>query len=194
MCTQLYSFQYSFMKNIKKILNIPNILTLSRILVLPIFILGFYLKTQLGLLISLIIFVLCCITDYLDGYIAREYNQMTEFGKILDPLADKILISISILAILGFNMASNLILIPASITICRELIITSLRASGNNFKTSYIAKCKTATQMISIAIILLSNLVSSNEGIILGEILLWISSVIAIISCVKYFKTFFINK
>ncbi|MBR1944230.1 MAG: CDP-diacylglycerol--glycerol-3-phosphate 3-phosphatidyltransferase [Alphaproteobacteria bacterium] len=182
------------MKNIKKILNIPNILTLSRILVLPIFILGFYLKTQLGLLISLIIFVLCCITDYLDGYIAREYNQMTEFGKILDPLADKILISISILAILGFNMASNLILIPASITICRELIITSLRASGNNFKTSYIAKCKTATQMISIAIILLSNLVSSNEGIILGEILLWISSVIAIISCVKYFKTFFINK
>ena len=182
------------MKNKQKILNLPNILTLSRILILPLFILGFYLKTQLGLILSLIIFVICCITDYLDGYIAIEYNQMTEFGKILDPLADKILISVSMLAILGFNMVSKLILIPASITVCRELIITSLRASGNNFKTSYIAKCKTATQMISISVILLSNIISLKEGVVFGEILLWISSIIAIISCIKYFKIFVSNK
>lgn len=182
------------MKNKQKIFNIPNILTLSRILILPFFILGFYLKTKLGLLLSLVIFILCCITDYLDGYIAREYNQTTALGKILDPLADKILVSVSILAILGFNMASTLILIPASITICRELIITSLRASGNNFKTSYIAKCKTATQMVAISIILLSNIISINEGIVLGEILLWISSIIAIVSCIQYFKNFFNNK
>ncbi len=182
------------MKSKHKILNIPNILTLSRILILPFFILGFYLKTKLGLLLSLVIFILCCITDYLDGYIAREYNQMTSLGKILDPLADKILISVSMLAILCFSMASTLILIPASITICRELIITSLRASGNNFKTSYIAKCKTATQMVAISIILLSNIISLNKGIVLGEILLWISSFIAIVSCIQYFKNFFNNK
>ena len=185
------------MRKNTKIFNIPNVLTLSRILLLPIFILGFYLQTKLGLFLSLSIFILCCITDYLDGYVARAYNQTTELGKILDPMADKILVFVSILCILEFDMVSKLALIPSSINICRDLIITSLRntvsTSGKSFKTSYIAKCKTATQMISISVIILSNIVSINEGIIFGEILLWISSIIAIISGIKYFKTF-INK
>lgn len=184
------------MKN-TKIFNIPNVLTFSRILLLPIFILGFYLKTKLGLFLSLSIFILCCITDYLDGYIARAYNQTTELGKILDPMADKILVFVSILCILEFNMVSKWALIPSSINICRDLIITSLRntvsTSGKNFKTSYIAKCKTATQMISISVIILSNIISIDKGIIFGEILLWISSIIAITSGIKYFNTF-INK
>ena len=182
------------MKGTNKVLNIPNILTFSRILMLPIFIFGFYLKTKLGLLLSLFIFLLCCITDYLDGYIARTYNQTTELGKILDPMADKILVFISILCILGFNMVSKWALIPSSITICRDLIITSLRntvsTSGGNFKTSYIAKCKTATQMISISIILFFNIIPVSKGVVLGEILLWISSIIAITSGIKYLTAF----
>lgn len=182
------------MKKNNKVFNVPNILTLSRILLLPIFILGFYLNTKIGLLISLCTFILCCITDYLDGYIARAYNQTTELGKILDPMADKILVFISILCILEFDMVSKWALIPASINVCRDLIITSLRntvsTSGGNFKTSYIAKCKTAIQMISISVILLFNIISINEGIILGEILLWISATVAIISGIKYFISF----
>ncbi len=182
------------MKKTNKVLNVPNILTFSRILMLPIFIFGFYLKTRLGLLLSLSIFTLCCITDYLDGYIARAYNQTTELGKILDPMADKILVFISIICIIGFDMVSKWAIIPSSITICRDLIITSLRntisTSGKSFKTSYIAKCKTATQMISISIILFFNIISVSKGIILGEVLLWISSIIAIISGIKYLTVF----
>ena len=186
------------MRKNNRIFNIPNILTLSRILLLPVFILGFYLETKLGLFLSLFIFILCCITDYLDGYIARAYNQTTELGKILDPMADKILVFVSILCILEFDMVSKWALIPASINICRDLIITSLRntvsTSGGNFKTSYIAKCKTATQMISISVILLFNIISINECVIFGEVLLWISSIIAIISGVKYFISFISRK
>lgn len=186
------------MSKYNKIFNIPNLLTISRILLLPFFILGFYLQTKLGLLISLFIFIICCLTDYLDGYIARSYNQTTELGKILDPMADKIFVFISILCILCFNIVSKWTLIPAAITICRDLIVTSLRnivsISGRNFKTSYIAKCKTATQMLSISVILLFNVISLNEGIILGEILLWISSIIAIISGINYLTRFIKNK
>ena len=182
------------MRKNNRIFNIPNILTLSRILLLPIFILGFYLKTKVGLLVSLFVFILCCITDYLDGYVARAYNQTTELGKILDPMADKILVFVSILCILEFDMVSKWALIPSSINVCRDLIITSLRntisTSGKNFKTSYIAKCKTATQMISISLILLFNIVSIKEGVIFGEILLWISAIIAVISGIKYFTNF----
>ena len=186
------------MKKLNRIFNIPNILTLSRILLLPVFIVGFYIKTKLGLLLSLFIFTICGITDYLDGYIARTYNQTTELGKILDPMADKILVFTSILCILGFDMVSKWALIPSAINICRDLIITSLRntvsTSGKSFKTLYIAKCKTAAQMLSISVILLFNIISLKEGIILGEILLWISSVIAIISGIKYFINFLNNK
>ena len=185
------------MNKTNKIINLPNVLTISRILLLPVFILGFYLKTKLGLLLSLSIFILCCITDYLDGYIARTYNQTTELGKILDPMADKILVFISILCILCFNMVSKWALIPSAINICRDLIITSLRniisTSGGTFKTSYLAKCKTAAQMISIVVILLFNIISLNKGIIFGELLLWISAIIAIVSGIKYCSKFVSN-
>ena len=186
------------MKKYYKIFNIPNILTISRILLLPFFIFGFYLGTKLGLLLSLFVFILCCATDYLDGYIARAYNQTTELGKILDPMADKILMFTSILCILTFDIVSKLSLIPASIMICRDLLITSLRnivfTNGKNFKTLYIAKCKTAAQMVSISIIIFFNIISIKEGIFFGEILFWISAIISMISCINYFYYFFHRK
>ena len=181
-----------------QILNIPNILTMSRIVLLPGFMGGFYVESQLGLIISFVIFIICCITDYLDGYIARTYKQTTKIGKMLDPLADKILILISILYIVGFGMVSKSTLIPAAITLCRELIITGLResvtTSGKNFNTSYISKCKTASQMIAISVIFISYILKINSCIIIGEVLLWLSSLLAIISGLKYFTKFLNQK
>ena len=180
--------------NTTKLLNIPNILTLSRIVLLPGFICGFYIRSQCGLTISFVIFIICCITDYLDGYLARSYNQITEIGKMLDPLADKILICIALLFLSGFDMLSQASLIPSAITICRELFITSMRsnsiANGKKFCTSYISKCKTTIQMISISTIFLAYIFHYQPLSVLGELLLWCSTIIALFSGIKYFKKF----
>lgn len=178
--------------------NIPNILTLSRICLLPFFVGCFFINSKLGLILALIIFVFCCITDYFDGYYARAHKQTTKLGQMLDPLADKILISITILFIVGLKMVSNYTIIPAAIILCREIIISGVRDaaefSGKNFKTSYLSKCKTATQMLSLSLIIFSNIINSNCLLKIGAAMFWISAIIAIISGVIYCKLHLFTK
>lgn len=175
-----------------KFFNIPNVLTMSRIFLLPFFAFGFFLESRQGMIISLTIYIFCCVTDYLDGYLARAYKQTTEIGKMLDPLADKILVSISLLFIVGFGMVSKITIIPAAIILCREIIISGVRdattSSGRNFKTSVLSKWKTASQMSSIAIIFISFICGSKIVFQIGEAMLWISSIIALISGLIYCK------
>ena len=175
-----------------QILNIPNILTLSRIALLPGFIGGFYMRSGAGLVLSFIVFIVCCITDYLDGYLARTYKQTTEIGKLLDPLADKVLVLVAILYMVGFDMVSQYTLIPVAITVCREVMISSLRGSALNsnmiFNTSVLAKCKTATQMIALSIIFIAYITNFYRVCYLGELLLWLSSILAIVSGIQYFR------
>ncbi len=181
----------------KDFFTVPNTLTVSRMFLLPIFALGFFLDSSFGKTMSLVIFLLCCITDYLDGYYARAFKQSTKLGQMLDPLADKIVVSIAILFIVGFQMISKIAIIPAAIILCREIIISGIRDatefSGHNFKTSVLSKCKTAAQMFSIAIILLASINSSLRLLAIGEAMLWISSVIAIISGLIYCKNHILN-
>lgn len=175
-----------------KFFTIPNLLTLSRIFILPLFALGFFAETKSGITLSLIIFIICCITDYLDGYYARAYAQSTKLGQMLDPLADKILISISILFLAGFGMLDKYTLIPASIILCREIIVSGIRnstmASGKSFKTTMLSKWKTATQMIAIMLILLSQVIDKPAYKASGDAMLWVSSIIALISGAMYCK------
>jgi cardiolipin synthase len=175
--------------------TIPNLLTMMRMLLLPVFVLGFFVDSSSGYMISLVVFIFCCLTDYLDGYYARTFRQTTKIGQILDPLADKILIATSVLFISGFNLISRTAIIPASIILCREVIITALRAItervGCEFKTSKLSKCKTALQMLSISVVLLSAVQSSSSMQEIGEFLLWFSSVIAIFSGCIYLRLYF---
>jgi cardiolipin synthase len=130
----------------------------------------------------------------LDGYYARTYKQITKLGQILDPLADKVLISISVLFIVGFGLVNHVSTIPSSIILCREIIISGVRdvalANRKRFNTSKLAKWKTSTQMIAIALVLTSHVIESTRLKNLGEITLWISSVIAIISGILYCKNY----
>lgn len=175
-----------------QILNIPNILTLSRIALLPGFIGGFYMHSNAGLVLSFVVFIVCCITDYLDGYLARTYKQTTEIGKLLDPLADKVLVLVAILYMVGFDMVSQCTLIPVSITVCREIMVSSLRGSvlnsGLGFTTSNLAKCKTATQMLALSIIFIAYILNYSHICYVGELLLWSSAILAIVSGLQYFK------
>ena len=176
----------------KDFFTVPNTLTVSRMFLLPFFALGFFLDSRFGLTVSLSVFIFCCITDYLDGYYARVYKQSTKLGQMLDPLADKIVVSIAILFIVGFHVVSKYAIIPSAVILCREVIISGIRDatefSGRNFKTSFLSKCKTATQMLSISTVLFGSIITSQSISLIGEAMLWISSVIAIISGLIYCK------
>lgn len=176
----------------KKLANMPNILTVSRILLIPAIVFCFYMDSTPGDIIILSIFVFCCITDFLDGYFARAYKQTTKFGQILDPIADKALISTTILFLVGFHKISSLSIIPASIILCREVMTSEIRdiilAEKKQFITSVSAKWKTAIQMLSITIILMAQLIPNDRNILLiGEGLFWISSVVALFSGILYY-------
>jgi cardiolipin synthase len=175
---------------VSKLSTIPNILTLSRIFLLPFFALGFFFEHKLGLLVSSVVFTFCCLTDYLDGYYARNYSQTTKIGQILDPLADKILISISLLFISGFGLIDSISIIPASIILCREIIISGLREGLVNFKTSKLSKWKTAIQMLAITLVLFASFAEDENLKICGEIMLWGSSGMAIASGLGYYRRY----
>ncbi len=144
-------------------MNLPNKLTLLRVILIP-FVMFFYLADfipfGIGKLVSLIIFVLACITDFLDGKIARKYNLITNFGKFLDPIADKILTS----AVLFMLVADRTIphpwgVIVITIIISREFIVAALRllvaTNGIVLAADIWGKAKTFVQMIAIPLCML---------------------------------------
>jgi cardiolipin synthase len=163
---------------------------MSRVFLLPFFAVGFFLERRLGLLVSSVIFTFCCITDYLDGYYARTYSQTTKIGQILDPLADKILISVSLLFISGFGLINSITIIPASIILCREIIISGMREGVDSFNTSKLSKWKTTIQMLAIVLILSASFAENNELKTCGEVMLWGSSGMAIASGLVYYKKY----
>ena len=160
-----------------------NILTLSRIfLAAIIFVL---LMSPEGYLLALVLFFLAGVTDYFDGYLARKYNASSDFGEILDPIADKLLI-IFILFALAVNLSSYLIGFMGSIIISREIWVSALRdynARTNNIDATrviYISKIKTTIQLFTISIYLLGLTLSNMLILIIGDIFLIISTLITL--------------
>jgi len=137
-------------------INIPNVLTIFRILLTPLFILCLFYNYPYAKLWALIIFIVASITDAFDGYYARKYNQVTRHGKFLDPLADKILVSS---AFISFALLDLIPFWMVSLIIFRDLFVTGLRmameSQGFTMITSKIAKVKTAIQISVIIFILL---------------------------------------
>lgn len=181
----------------KRILTVPNILTVLRVFMIPVLVFLFFADQKKSAIPILIIFVLCCITDFLDGYFARTYKQTTKFGQILDPIADKALIATIILYLVGFQKISQISIIPCVIIMCREVMISEIRdivsSSKKSFKTSYIAKWKTALQMLAITIVLFAwtlDGVYHEVFLNIGEIMLWGSSIIAVFSGVSYYMRY----
>jgi CDP-diacylglycerol--glycerol-3-phosphate 3-phosphatidyltransferase len=140
-------------------MNLANKITISRMILIPVFVVVFYMPLQWSHLIAAGIFGIAALTDWLDGYIARKYDQSTALGAFLDPVADKVIV-VAALVLLVEEHSSALFTIPAIIIIGREIVISALRewmaelgkrASG---AVSYVGKIKTTVQMISIGILL----------------------------------------
>ena len=173
--------------------TIPNLLSLCRIALIPLVMVTFYIDSSSSRLAALIIFMVACFTDILDGYLARTWAQTSSLGQALDPIADKLLVSSTILLLAGFDRITRLSLIPAIVILCREIMVSGLREYLSELKlslpVSVMAKWKTTAQMFAIGCLLLGN--TSQFGIlisIIGEIFLWVAAIMTLITGWNYFS------
>ena len=138
--------------------NLPNILTLLRLLAAPgVAVMFLYFARPWADWIALVLFVVAATTDWIDGYLARAWNQQTKFGAMLDPIADKAMVVIALLVITGFSGMDPWILLPATLIIFRETFVSGLREflgdTAGTLQVTRLAKWKTATQMTAIAVL-----------------------------------------
>lgn len=164
--------------------NIPNILTMFRVICIPIFILLFIFNFRY---ISAVVFVIASITDYFDGKIARKYNIISNFGKLMDPLADKMLVIAALMCLTENNEVNFLCTL---IVVLREISISSIRLialeKGEVIAASMWGKYKTATQMISIVMILFNVYEINKVLYYITYGLFYISTALVIISLIDY--------
>ena len=179
-------------------LKIPNTLTIGRIILVPIFVIAFYLPGLLGDLIPFFIFILASFTDFLDGLLARLYKEESKLGELLDPIADKIIIGSALVLLVMDDTINNYEVIAAIIIMIREILISGLREFlakvQINMPVTKLAKFKTFIQMFSIAILLtgesgnnLTNFGDYNAHS-LGIILLWLAAFLTIYTGYDYVR------
>ena len=179
-------------------IKIPNILTIGRIILVPIFVITFYIPGFLGDLIPFFIFLLASFTDFLDGLLARLYKEESQLGELLDPIADKIIVATALVLLVMNNIIENYEVIAAIIILTREILISGLREFLAKAQVSMpvtgLAKFKTFIQMFAIAILLtgesgnkLINFQDYNTHTI-GIILLWLSAFLTLYTGYDYVK------
>ncbi|WP_067730150.1 CDP-diacylglycerol--glycerol-3-phosphate 3-phosphatidyltransferase [Oceanobacillus damuensis] len=181
-------------------MNLPNKLTFSRILMIPVFIILLSVPFDWGSwdigaaelpaahFAAAVIFIIAAATDWVDGYYARKYNLVTNLGKFMDPLADKLLVSAALILLIEMGLAPAWVVI---VIISREFAVTGLRlvAAGEGvvLAAGQMGKLKTATQMIAIAILLLHNFPFSYIDFPFGTIMLYLALFFTVVSGVDYF-------
>lgn len=183
-------------------LNLPNILTLLRVVMIPVFVALFYYPTPRSNMIAAFVFVLAALTDLLDGYLARKLKQTTKFGAFLDPVADKIMVCTALVLIVEYysvhgrdfitDFSFNLLIsIPAIVIISREILVSALRewmaeiGKRAVVAVSKIGKWKTTIQMIAIAGLIWRH---NNIMIYLATVLLIVAMILTIWSMIVYLK------
>ncbi len=173
-------------------MNLPNKLTLLRMALTPVFVACFYLPTKHWALIALIVFVGAYVTDVIDGQYARKHNIVTDFGKLMDPIADKVLTAASFVMLNSFGLISPIVTI---VVVARELAISGFRlvaaGSGIVIAASWLGKTKTVSQFLGALLILIAQYATTCLGIgnwimVLAQAVIWISVLFTIWSGVDY--------
>ena len=173
-------------------MNIPNLITVLRVLLIPIFILLFYLPYHWSYLASASVFAFAAATDWLDGYLARRLEQSTPFGAFLDPVADKLMVAVA-LVLLVQEHANLWLTLPAAVIIGREIVVSALRewmaeiGARAHVAVSNLGKWKTAAQMLAL-VILLANSKDFSFWVLLGYTLLMVSAGLTLWSMVQYLR------
>lgn len=167
--------------------NLPNLLTLSRIAVIPLVIATFYIPDVAARWVAVVLFGLAAISDFFDGWLARRWNQVSNFGRFLDPIADKLLVAAVLLMLVGFGRVSPAAILPAVIILCREILVSGLReflAQLNvGVPVTQLAKWKTAVQMIALPILIVGDAAPASwHAQALGEVALTIAAILTLVT------------
>ena len=179
-------------------IKIPNYLTIGRIIIVPIFVIAYYLPGFYGDLLPFFLFIIASFTDFLDGLLARMFKEESKLGELLDPIADKIIVDTSLILLVMDNTIKNYEVIAAIIILTREILISGLReflAKGKiKLPVSSLAKLKTVLQMTAISILLtgetgnkIINFQDYNAQTI-GIILLWLSAFLTLYTGYDYLR------
>ncbi len=178
--------------------KIPNLLTIGRIIIVPFFVLAFYLPGFYGDLTALILFVIASFTDFLDGMLARILGEESKLGELLDPIADKIIVATALILLVMDGTIKSYEVIAAIIILTREILVSGLReflAKGQiKMPVSNLAKLKTVLQMVSIGLLLsgdtgnkILNFQDYNAQTI-GIVLLWLSAALTLYTGYDYMR------
>ena len=178
--------------------KIPNILTIGRIIIVPFFVVSFFLPGFYGEIIPFLLFLLASFTDFLDGLLARLYKEESKLGELLDPIADKIIVSAALILLVMNGTIQNYEVIAAIIILTREILISGLREFLGKVQVQMpvtsLAKVKTFIQMVSIAILLtgetgntIINFEDYNAQTV-GIILLWLSAFLTLYTGYDYVR------
>ena len=179
-------------------IKIPNYLTIGRIIIVPLFVVAFYLPGFYGDLIPFSLFVIASFTDFLDGLLARMYKEESKLGELLDPIADKIIVATALILLVMDETIKNYEVIAAIIILTREILISGLReflAKGKvNLPVSNLAKTKTFLQMFAISILLTGETgnkilnFQDYDAQTIGIILLWLSAFLTLYTGYEYLR------
>jgi CDP-diacylglycerol--glycerol-3-phosphate 3-phosphatidyltransferase/cardiolipin synthase len=174
-------------------LTLPTILTLFRIILIPVFVIVFYLPVGWSNIVAAVIFALAAITDWFDGYLARTLNQESAFGAFLDPVADKLMVVVAIVVLVEANPTAWMT-IPALIIISREITVSALRewmaelGSRATVKVSYLGKVKTFVQLFSLFMMIYRDDLFGFPMYQIGLLLYCIAASLTLYSMVIYLK------
>jgi len=167
--------------------NLPNLLTISRALAIPAIISSFYIESKYASLITILIFMFACITDFFDGYLARAWKVQSNFGKLFDPIADKLVVVSTIIMLVYKQKIDDVTIIPSVIIVCREILVSGLRefliATNVSLPVSKAGKIKTFFQMVAIVALIMSDYEKIRYA---GVICLWAAAVMTIWSGYNY--------
>lgn len=167
--------------------NVPNLLTISRTLAIPAIILSFYIENKYAGLITISIFVFACITDFFDGYLARAWKVQSKFGKLFDPIADKLIVVSTIIMLIYKQKINDFTIVPSIIIICREILVSGLRefliATNVSLPVSKAGKIKTFLQMVAVVALIMNDYYMIQYT---GAICLWVAAIITVWSGYNY--------
>ena len=173
--------------------TLPNLLTMSRVAAIPLLVGAFYLPAPWTYWVGLGLFAFAAITDFFDGYLARARNQTSDFGRLLDPIADKLLVAAALFMLVASGRLAGAGIVAALIILCREFIVAGLReflAGGAIVvPVSALAKWKTAFQMVAIGILIAGP--GAPDGLpatLIGEIGLWIAALLTVVTGADYLR------
>jgi len=176
------------------VMNIPNWLTFLRIILIPVFVLVFYLPFEGNHIVAALIFTVAALTDWLDGYLARSLHQVSKLGAFLDPVADKLIVTTALVLLVG-EKDLPFLAIPAAVIVGREIVVSALRewmaeiGNRTSVAVSFLGKIKTTAQMAALVLLLAYKPGGRLEWLVTpGYILLYVAAFLTLWSMCIYLK------